>query len=219
MAERGSCVSDADIARVRAALTALEKSEQDPFIRGLRVIGYLTWLLEKAGTRPIVVGGKAVELYTSGHYTTADVDFVLDGRELAGRLLEQVGFEARRTGERHWYHPRLQLPVEIPDNVLQGSEEKVLSVDVGDGCRVYVIGVEDLVLDRLRAAVYWNSRSDEAWALLLLCAMWDDIDLPYLLRTAAQERPELAQRLDLVLQRAQAMVDADGDNAPRRDAP
>jgi hypothetical protein len=80
------------------------------------------------------------------------------------------------------------LPIEIPDSRLDGSLERVLRVDVGDGYHLYVIGIEDLILDRLRAAVHWKSTSDEEWALLLLKTRWNDIDFTYLEQEAKPEQ-------------------------------
>ena len=60
-----------------------------------------------------------------------------------------------------------------------GSEDRVTELDV-DGSMVYIIGVEDLILDRLRAGVYWNSTSDMEWARYLLESYIDDLDLAYL---------------------------------------
>ena len=60
-----------------------------------------------------------------------------------------------------------------------GSEDRITELDV-DGSMVYIIGVEDLILDRLRAGVYWNSTSDMEWAKYLLESYIDDLDLAYL---------------------------------------
>ncbi len=82
------------------------------------------------------------------------------------RVLEEMGF-ARRFGERHWYHEDLDVAIEIPDEFLAGSMEKVAIVEV-NGMETYVIGIEDLVVDRLAAAKFWKSRADAHWAAKLL---------------------------------------------------
>lgn len=56
-----------------------------------------------------------------------------------------------------------------------------------NGFVVYVIGIEDLILDRVRGSVYWGSASDREWALFLMSAQWDDIDFAYLKKEAEKE--------------------------------
>lgn len=147
--------------------------------RTLKALGYITRVFQSFGIRPVLVGGQAVEVYTFGNYTTKDVDFVLSGFDLAGSIFIALGFEPKSLGHSHWYHRELELPIEIPDSKLMGSVDRITELDV-DGSMVYVIGVEDLILDRLRAGVYWNSTSDMEWAKYLLESYIDDLDLAYL---------------------------------------
>lgn len=147
--------------------------------RTLKALAYITNVLETFGIRPILVGGQAVEVYTFGNYTTKDIDLVLSGFELAGKVLVAVGFDPKGLGHSHWYHQQLDLPIEIPANYLFGSLDRVTELDV-DGSMVYIIGVEDLILDRLRAGAYWKSTSDMEWAQYLLESYIDDLDLEYL---------------------------------------
>ncbi|KJS18367.1 MAG: UbiD family decarboxylase [Peptococcaceae bacterium BRH_c4b] len=184
---RGNSISKRDIEFIKEKLLALQyKPFEKKFEINIKAVGYLTYLFQKIGIRPIIVGGHAVELYTAGHYTTVDVDIVLSGRDAAKEILERVGF-TKHSGERHWYHKELGLPIEIPDDLLAGSMDKIIEVTFGDGFFVFVIGIEDLILDRARAAVYWDSASDREWALLLLNAQWNDIDFDYLINEAIKE--------------------------------
>ncbi|MGB9849686.1 MAG: hypothetical protein ACPLSY_07660 [Moorellaceae bacterium] len=57
-----------------------------------------------------MVGGRALEFYTLGGYATKDIDLVVNGREHAKRVLEEMGF-LRRPGERHWYNEDLDLAI------------------------------------------------------------------------------------------------------------
>lgn len=50
-----------------------------------------------------------------------------------------------------------KLPLKFPDNYLEGNIEKIIKVNIGDGLYVYLIFLEDIILDRLRAAVHWQS--------------------------------------------------------------
>ncbi len=51
-----------------------------------------TGLVEAHGIIPVVVGSLAVEIYTRGHYTTLDVDLVMQRRDLAQDLLAGLDF-------------------------------------------------------------------------------------------------------------------------------
>lgn len=186
MGDSGNSISDKDIKYINRKLLSLGNRRLDRYQTNILAMSYLTYLFEKAGVRPVIVGGHAVELYTAGHYNTFDVDIVLSGREVAREVLERTGF-VKKTGARHWYHRELSLPIEIPDDVLAGSMDKVIDVTTEENFHVYVIGVEDLILDRARAAVYWDSISDREWALFLMTAQWDEIDFDYLVSESKKE--------------------------------
>lgn len=186
MAENGKLISDHDIEFIKEKLSSLQYLPLERFQKNIKAMSYITYLFKMAGISPIIVGGHAVELYTAGHYATFDVDVVLSGYDYAKTILERLGFK-KNVGERHWYHKELALAIEIPDNILCGSMEKIVEVTVADGFVVYVIGIEDLILDRVRGSVYWSSASDREWALFLMSAQWDDIDFAYLKKEAEKE--------------------------------
>lgn len=141
--------------------------------------------LKDYGIKPVLVGGGALEFYTRGHYMTMDIDLVVQGRDQAKEALEKFGFE-RSIGEKSWYHDELELSVEIPDDVLAGSMNKIVEVEFDDGLIAYVIGVEDLIADRLNAYKWWQSLSDGQWATALLAIHYADIDFDYLQNVAGQ---------------------------------
>ena len=68
-----------------------------------------------------------------------------------------MGFQ-KNPGERHWYHEELDIALEIPGDYLAGSIEKLTVVEIG-GMECYIIGVEDLIVDRLAAAKFWGGRN------------------------------------------------------------
>lgn len=170
---------------LRKKILALAR-EKDPLRKTLGVLAVLTNELRPTGIKPILVGGRALEFYTLGGYATKDIDLVISGREEAKTILAAMGF-LRRPGERHWYHEELDLAVEIPDEHLAGSLEKVTTVEI-DGWEVLIIGVEDLIIDRLAAAKFWRSPADARWAAKLLALHAQEIDLKYLQKAAHQER-------------------------------
>lgn len=211
MVGNGHLISDEDIEHIKKKLSNLQYQPLERFEKNIKAIGYLSSLFNKIGLQPIIVGGHAVELYTAGHYTTVDVDLVLPGRHLAKELFERLGFE-KSVGERHWYHKELGLPIEIPDDILCGSMDKIIEVTVENDYVVYVIGVEDLILDRVKAAVYWDSASDREWALFLMNAQWNDIDFDYLKKEAniesiKQNKPGVYAMVLTLIQEAEKYKD------------
>ncbi len=158
------------------------KTIADPLRRRLYVCALLTAALPPSKGLPlVVVGGHALEFYTLGDYATMDIDLVSARRTEIGELLESWGFD--RVG-RHWHHAELDVAIEIPDDVLAGSEEKVTQVDI-ENLVVYIIGPEDLVIDRLNAYVHWRSTDDRNWARELIALYQQEIDWAYL-ETRAQ---------------------------------
>lgn len=177
-------VNKQDLIVVQGKLNDLENKALAPFKKNIKAVGYITFLLEKAQLKPIIVGGHAVELYTSGHYTTVDVDLVVSDREKAGEILERVDFI--KFDGRHWYHQNLRLPIEFAEQKLFGAEDRVIEVETDQGFKVYAIGVEDLILELIKAYAYKKSLGDWDWALSLLVAQWKDIDFTYL-RTQSEK--------------------------------
>ena len=158
------------------------KTIADPLRRRLYVCALVAEALPQSDGLPyVVVGGNALEFYTLGAYATMDVDLVSVRRTEIGNLLESWGFE--REG-RYWHHMGLDVAIEIPDDVLAGSEDKVIQVEIED-LTTYIIGVEDLILDRLGAYYFWRSTDDGNWARELMSLYRRDIDWAYL-KTRAQ---------------------------------
>lgn len=174
--------------------------EKDPLKKSLGVLAVLTAALKPMGIKPILVGGRALEFYTLGGYATKDMDLVINGREQAKEVLAALGF-LRRPGERHWYHEELDLAVEIPDEVLAGSPDKVVAVEI-NGLEAFIIGIEDLIVDRLAAAKFWQSPADLQWAAKLLALHAGEIDRQYLEEAARRKG------VDDVLAQASAQSEA-----------
>lgn len=166
--------------------TKLEYAQNidDPLRRRLYVCALVSAALAHSDGLPyVVVGGNALEFYTLGDYTTADVDLVSSKRSEIGNVLESWGFN--RMG-RHWYHADIDVAIEFPDDVLAGSEERITQVEI-EGLNVYIIGVEDLILDRVNAYVHWRSIDDGDWAKELMALYKDEIDWDYLVTSAQAE--------------------------------
>ncbi|GGJ70582.1 putative nucleotidyltransferase [Anoxybacillus voinovskiensis] len=155
------------------------------FEKMVQVTAILTKLLEPYRIRPIIVGGLAVEIYTRGDYTTVDIDLIVSDREKAGQLLTQLGFTP---SGRHWYHDELFVSVEIPNDMLEDADDdKVIELRLEDGFCVYVIGIEDIILDRLRACVHWKSNSDCEWAKRMFLLHKERLDFTYMKQLAKKD--------------------------------
>jgi hypothetical protein len=60
----------------------------------------------------------------------------------------------------------------------------------------YVIGVEDLILDRLNAAEFWKDARSLEWAQYLMSSQLDRLDLDYMRQKASEEHPKLLERME-----------------------
>lgn len=126
--------------------------------------------------RPIVVGGSAVEFYTTGGYASADMDLVMLHPENADRILGDSGFERRG---RYWSLPDTDLLVEFPGQTLTyapGAYDRLTEVEMGDSLSATVIGIEDILIGRLYAAVNERRANDRRWALEMAVLHYDRLD-------------------------------------------
>ena len=167
----------------REALELLLDGLDDPLERRLTFVGLLSAAVQALGwPAPIVVGGHAVEYYTAGGYVTMDIDLA-GASEPVAQVLTSWGFA--RQG-RHWFDEDLKLVVEVPGSGPDSATlEHVTGVHIGR-LVAYVIGIEDLIVDRLCAAKYWRDSESLMWAEALLVTA-TDLDIAYLDHRAAEE--------------------------------
>ena len=176
-------------------LTGLDRLE--PFKRRLAFAGRLRRALSphQAMTgEPIVVGGAALEFYSTGGYSTQDLDLVLFDAEPAFALLERAGFVRRG---RYAFHAELDLMVEFPGKTLTHGPQaydRVVEVLVA-GERALVIGIEDLLIGRLHAAVTEGRANEAKWVREMILLHHQTIDWPALDALAQGEGPRTVQYL------------------------
>jgi len=189
-AEAGPLPSRADLERLLEPLT-------DQIERRLAFVGLLSLACEALRwPAPVVVGGHAVEFWTAGGYSTVDIDLV-GASEPIGEVLESWGF-ARRG--RHWYDDTLGLVVEAPGARLSASErERVVEVSV-HGVVARVLGLDDLIIDRLNACVHWKNEESCDVARALVLGGGDHIDADYLRVRAVEE--SVSEALERILDEA-----------------
>lgn len=174
-----------DANELRERVDALA-DEPDRMRRRLVALGALTARLAPEEVEPILVGGCAMEVYTDGGYTTGDVDLALSHGPLVDAAFDDLGFEKR---DRFWVRMELELVFEAPAPAgLPGETAPRTELSV-DGLRIVVLGVEDLLMDRLRAWVHWKSDEDRRWAARLVAIHGADMDWAYL-RSRAEDPAE-----------------------------
>jgi hypothetical protein len=163
------------ISEAKQAIYALK--DKTKFERLIYSTSIFTELLIEHQIKPIIVGGLAVEIYSQSGYTTQDTDLVMDGYEIADEILKELDFQKI---EKDWIHPVVGISIEIPSNFLTGDYNKVTELPLDENKKVYVIGIEDIILDRLRSAVHWKSGEDREWGYRLLLIYFEDIDFVYI---------------------------------------
>ncbi|MDI6872225.1 MAG: hypothetical protein QME79_12935 [Bacillota bacterium] len=60
---------------------------------------------------------------------TVDIDLVAGDRGTVKAVLAELGLD-KPFGDRHWYFEEEGIVLEVPDEVLAGSPERVLEVEV-----------------------------------------------------------------------------------------
>jgi len=201
---RAGGVLEAEIAREpgavpdRVDLEARMSAFADTLERRLAFVALLSHGAEALGySAPVIVGGHAVEFWTAGDYPTVDIDLA-GASEPINEILSRWGF--RRQG-RHWFDEALGIVVEVPAAALANAQrERVVSVDMG-GIRAHVLGVEDLIIDRLNACVHWKDDESCLWAVSLL-RVARDLDADYLRDRASEE--DVSAKLEWALEEARS---------------
>jgi len=175
-----------DINEAKARLDELVG--KDKYETMIYTASVITQLLEPYGIKPIIVGGLSVEIYAQQEYSTRDIDFVSTGYEKLRDILFSLGFKKE---SRYFYRDDIEVAIEIPSSDLDGDYDRVLKMIIDeDGNYVYLISLEDIILDRIRAAVHWKSEEDTIWAFKLLSNQFERVDLEYL-KSHTQTKKEL----------------------------
>ncbi|TMI18042.1 hypothetical protein E6H32_07095 [Candidatus Bathyarchaeota archaeon] len=159
------------------------KKEPSELKKKMLLLGYITDRLERKSQSVYLVGGQAVETYTAGQFTTGDIDITTTDQEATEEILALLGF--KREG-MVWINEAISVAVHIVDMVPK-RVEKVRTIHVRNYA-VRVVGVEELIIDRLAAAKFWKSQRDAEQAKALLSGFSKSIDVKYLRRRAKEEK-------------------------------
>ena len=159
---------------------------KSPLKRQLLVLAFISQRMKELGSQvPVLIGGCALAYYSREVYFTTDIDLACPDRKTLDEVLRSIGFVAEG---RYWVHKSMNLMVEAPAGALVGEDATREIVEMGNGLECCVIGLEDLLIDRMNACVHWNSKK-ECEMVEFLIGMWSaEIDWKYLLERA--EKPE-----------------------------
>ncbi len=168
-------------------------SEPDPARRRLVALAILSERLRQDDLEPILVGGAAVEFYTAGGYATKDLALALPHCPEVDKAFADLGFTKEG---RYWYREDLDLLFEAPAKAGLPGETAPRKRVLVDGMEVVILGIEDLIIDRLRVWVHGQSDEDGRWARRLVLLYSEELDWGYLEeKTApyAEEKVALAE--------------------------
>ena len=173
-------------------LEIIQKTES-PLKKQLLMVGLLTRLLKKMDKgAPVIIGGCALSYYSREVYFTSDIDLAYADREALGIVLKSIGFEKEG---RYWVHEGLKMAIEAPASSLPGQDSPIEVVELGEGLQCSIIGIEDLVIDRLNAFKHWKSEIDGEMVELLIRRYRNDLDWSYLEKKATQPENDTLQEI------------------------
>lgn len=166
---------------------AVVRSEPDPLNKKALLIGYVFEKLSERGVDACLVGGEAVELYTAGQFVTGDIDITVADRTFAERIFLSIGFTKEGM---IWLNEDLKVAFQIVARYPSRAEK--IRIIRAHSFAIKVVGVEDLIIDRLVAAKYWrsNPKLDSEQATVLFHNFRKSIDIAYLKRRASEELVE-----------------------------
>jgi hypothetical protein len=150
--------------------------------RILYVAALLSREMEGTKDPAIVVGGSAIEVYTSGRYVSEDLDIVTD-RIRAIPIVESWGFVPEG---RIWWRSDWKIAVDLVGSNYTGSRIRTQLIQTKYG-PVRLAGVEDLVIKRLAEAKHWRSEEALRQAIMLSSEYSGRMDEAYLDDRARRE--------------------------------
>lgn len=163
------------------------------FTAALEVFACISDVMVTRGlSRPILVGGAAVEIYSLSDINTGDFDIVTGSQTSFEEVLAEHG-SIRPSGPgmatRGWIHPDLKLGFEVVSSTLldgQAERDRVRPIRIGDSGIIEVIATEDIIADRMGQYASGTARDmlDQARTLF---ALSEDLDLDYMERRIRYE--------------------------------
>ena len=169
----GNLTSKSFISRLRKEPNQLRKK--------MLLLGYVTSQLEKKKQSIFLVGGQAVETYTAGQFPTGDIDVTTSDSATTQKVLKSLGFEEIGM---IWLNKPLGIAFHI---VGYFPPERSRTIRIGP-YKARIVGVEELILDRLSAAKFWNIPADYEKAKVLYDNFEKQLDKDYLREIAKKKK-------------------------------
>ena len=180
----------------------LIRETESPMKRQLLTVALISNLLQEKGKEvPIVIGGLALSYYTREVYFTADIDLAYSDREALDEVLKELNFWKKG---RYWVNEDLKMAIEVPVGVLVEEDAPLEIVELGPELQCKIIGIEDLIIDRLNACKHWKSEIDCEMAELLIMRYFKELDWDYLEEKARKPENDLVQELDELKEKSEA---------------
>jgi hypothetical protein len=131
-------------------------SYRPAFEDALRVFARVSEAMKARGfLPPVLVGGAAVEIYSSSAINTGDFDIVTAAQSEFEDELQRHGF-VRPSGPgmatRGWIHPDLRLGFEVVSATLldgMAERERGKLIRIGNDGMITLISIEDVIADRM----------------------------------------------------------------------
>ncbi|MFY0521068.1 DUF6036 family nucleotidyltransferase [Lysinibacillus sp. UGB7] len=144
--------------------------------------------------QPIIVGGLSVEIYTQNNYTTRDIDIVSSSSIRLREDLKDMGFDK---SSRVFVLEELELVIDVVDSELYGDYDKVTKFQFidenGEEAYVYVISIEDIILDRLDGSEHETNRY---WGFNMLSRYFHMVDLDYMKKEVSTKYKSTQEMFD-----------------------
>lgn len=150
----------------------------------VELVGIINEIMGEHQIKPVVVGGLALEIYTRYGYFINDLDIVLKNNGLLKSVLDKLGLTAQG---KYWYCSELAVGLDIhPLNTSRINMDMLTLIKLTSGRQLYVVGMEDLILDRIR--IYYGNGSgyDLGWAMRIYKIYRGDINMDYLMEKASE---------------------------------
>jgi len=155
-------------------------ARSEPYIRD-RAFGAL--LARETGLgaeRLAIVGGSALEIYTTGDYVSQDIDIVAEDIGKVEAVLRSWGFKHKGM---YWQSSEFAKSVQIVGRFDSGSRSRnvVVSTECGP---LRLASMEDIIWKRTYEARGWNRPEALDEAALLVRRYYDRLDWAYIFRMA-----------------------------------
>ncbi len=147
-------------------------------------IGYLFDRLANENIKAYLVGGEAIAIYTAAQFTTENIDITTTNRENTIKILNELNFVS--VG-RIWYNEDLGLTVDVVDSFPSDtSKTRIMEIE---NYKINIVGIEDLVINRLVSAKYWksNTKLDIEQVTVLLLSHKNSVDWNYMKKSAIKQ--------------------------------